>query len=68
MTAKRSDSQPIRASGLILRGDTAHRFKTQFAASVSFVRRRQLLPKLAAAFAPPQRRKLYQLLPKFIPV
>nr|DAS56843.1 MAG TPA: hypothetical protein [Caudoviricetes sp.] len=32
------------------------------------VRRRQLLPELAAAFAPPQRRKLYQLLPKFIPV
>ena len=32
------------------------------------VRRRQLLPDLAAAFAPPPRRKLYQLLPKFIPV
>ena len=30
--------------------------------------RRQLLPELAAAFAPPQCRKLYQLLPKFIPV
>jgi len=33
-----------------------------------FVRRRQLLPELAAAFAPPPRRKLYQLLHKFIPV
>ncbi|EFH23725.1 hypothetical protein NEIPOLOT_00469 [Neisseria polysaccharea ATCC 43768] len=32
------------------------------------VRRRQLLHKLAAAFAPPQRRKLYKLLHKFIPV
>lgn len=32
------------------------------------VRRRQLLPELAAAFAPPPRRKLYQLLHKFIPV
>ena len=36
MTAKRPDSKPIRASGLIPRGDTAHRFKTKFAASVSF--------------------------------
>ena len=36
MTAKRQDSEPIRASGLIPRGDTAHRFKTKFAASVSF--------------------------------
>ena len=33
-----------------------------------YVRRRQLLPELALAFAPPQRRKLYQLLHKFIPV
>ena len=32
------------------------------------VRRRQLLPELALAFAPPQRSKLYQLLHKFIPV
>ena len=32
------------------------------------VRRRQLLPELVAAFTPPQRRKLYQLLHKFIPV
>ena len=31
------------------------------------VRRRQLLPELALAFAPPQRSKLYQLLHKFIP-
>ena len=36
MTAKRPDSKPIRASGLIRRGDTVHRFKTKFAASVSF--------------------------------
>ncbi|WP_455020561.1 hypothetical protein [Neisseria elongata] len=36
MTAKRPDSKPIRASGWIRRGDTAHRFKTKFAASVSF--------------------------------
>ena len=33
-----------------------------------YVRRRQLLPELAAAFAPPQCRKLYQLLHKFIPI
>lgn len=32
------------------------------------VRRRQLLHKFTAAFAPPKRRKLYQLLRKFIPV
>lgn len=32
------------------------------------VRRRQLLRKFTAAFAPPKRRKLYQLLRKFIPV
>ena len=36
MTAKRQDSKPIRAGGLIRRGDTIHRFKTKFAASVSF--------------------------------
>ena len=36
MTAKRQDSEPIRAGGLIRRGDTVHRFKTKFAASVSF--------------------------------
>ena len=34
----------------------------------SHVRRRQLLHKFTAAFAPPKRRKLYQLLRKFIPV
>ena len=36
MTAKRQDSEPIRAGGLIRRGDTVHRFKTKFAASTSF--------------------------------
>lgn len=35
---------------------------------LSSLRRRQLLPELAAAFAPPQCRKLYQLLHKFIPI
>ena len=32
------------------------------------VRRRQLLPELAVAFAPPPRKKLYQLLHQLIPV
>lgn len=32
------------------------------------VRRRQLLHEFAAAFAPPKRKKLYQLLHEFIPV
>ncbi|HEZ5798392.1 TPA: hypothetical protein WI060_001053 [Neisseria meningitidis] len=39
-----------------------------FRTAQASVRRRQLLHEFAAAFAPPKRKKLYQLLHEFIPV